>query len=73
MTVFYLINPLAFKTNRYRVDVELSGSHTAGTTIIDLWNYQKDKLRLFDGTDDHVSWGREGRNVLVAEEVDVSS
>jgi uridine nucleosidase len=62
LTVAYVAHPELFKTTRYRVDVELSGTHTSGETVVDIWNYRK--------TDD--TWGHTGKNCLVAKELDVS-
>ena len=62
LTVAYVSAPDLFKCQRYRVDVELSGAHTAGETVVDLWNY-----RTCDDT-----WGSSGKNCLVTESLDVS-
>ena len=62
LTIAYVSNPEMFKCKRYRVDVELSGAHTAGETVVDIWNYRS--------CDD--SWGRDGKNCMVAESLDVS-
>ncbi|KAI5116354.1 hypothetical protein M0805_003805 [Coniferiporia weirii] len=61
LTIAYVACPSLFTYTRRRVDVELSGTHTSGETVVDVWNYRK--------CDD--SWGREGKNCLVAEGVDV--
>lgn len=61
LTIAYLAREDLFRCKRYRVDVELSGTHTSGETVVDVWNYRK--------CDD--SWGRDGRNCLVAESLDV--
>lgn len=62
LTVAYVSNPEIFKTARYRVDIDCSYGYGVGQTIVDVWNYREcDK-----------SWGRNGKNVLVAEDVDVS-
>lgn len=61
LTIAYVIRPELFKCKRHRVDVELSGVHTAGETVVDVWNY-----RPCDDT-----WGPNGKNCLVAEELDV--
>jgi len=61
LTIAYISRPDIFKCTRHRVDVELGGTHTAGETVVDLWNYQT--------TDD--TWGRGGKNCLVAEAVEV--
>ncbi|KAF8605338.1 nucleoside hydrolase [Ceratobasidium sp. AG-I] len=57
----YLHNPDWFKCKRYRVDVELAGTHSAGETIVDVWGYAQ--------TDD--SWGRTGKNCIVTESMNV--
>ncbi|KIY46604.1 Inosine/uridine-preferring nucleoside hydrolase [Fistulina hepatica ATCC 64428] len=62
LTVAYVSRPDLFKTKRYHVDVELTGIHTIGETVVDLWNYRE--------TDD--TWGVKGKNCLVAEDLDVS-
>jgi uridine nucleosidase len=62
LTIAYVSNPEIFATTRYRVDTELSGTHTAGETVVDVWNYRK--------CDD--TWGRHGKNCLVAESLQVS-
>ena len=64
LTIAYLSRPEIFRVNRYRVDVELAGTHTVGETVVDVWNYRG------LGED---SWGRDGKNCLVAESVDVSA
>ena len=61
LTIAYVAMPELFTCRRYRVDVELSGEYTAGETVVDIWNYR--------ACDD--SWGRNGKNCLVAERVDV--
>ncbi|KAF7352458.1 IU-nuc-hydro domain-containing protein [Mycena venus] len=40
LTVAYVSQPELFKGTRYRVDVELTGTHASGETIVDVWNYQ---------------------------------
>lgn len=62
LTIAYVSNPELFKSTRYRVDVELTGTHTAGETVVDVWNYKR--------CDN--SWGRYGKNCLVAEALKVS-
>lgn len=62
LTIGYVTNPELFKTTRYRVDVELSGKHCMGETVVDIWQYRN--------CDD--SWGPNGRNCLVAQSLDVS-
>ncbi|KAJ8472871.1 hypothetical protein ONZ45_g16505 [Pleurotus djamor] len=62
LTVLYVSRPELFKYTRYRVDIELTGLHSIGQTVVDVWHYQK--------CDD--SWGPQGKNCLVTESVDVS-
>jgi uridine nucleosidase len=64
LTIAYLSQPGIFKAKRYRVDVELAGTHTVGETVVDVWNYR--------GLGEN-SWGSDGKNCLVAESVDVSA
>lgn len=61
LTIGYVSQPELFQTIRKRVDIELSGTHTTGETVVDLWNY-----RSCDDT-----WGPTGRNCLVAQGIDV--
>ncbi|KAI0070501.1 nucleoside hydrolase [Panus rudis PR-1116 ss-1] len=61
LTIAYVYKPELFNSKRYRVDVELSGTHTSGETVVDIWNYRK--------CDD--SWGPNGRNCMIAEKLDV--
>ncbi|KAK2463241.1 hypothetical protein APHAL10511_004896 [Amanita phalloides] len=61
LTIAYISRPDLFKSVRHRVDVEVAGRHTIGQTVVDIWNYQT--------CDD--SWGPEGKNCMVAQEVDV--
>ncbi|KAG7450035.1 Inosine/uridine-preferring nucleoside hydrolase [Guyanagaster necrorhizus] len=61
LTIAYAAHPELFTASRFRVDVELTGAHSSGQTIVDTWKYQK--------TDD--SWGATGKNCLVAETVNV--
>ncbi|KLO15916.1 nucleoside hydrolase [Schizopora paradoxa] len=63
LTIAYVAAPELFRTRRFRVDIELGGHHTSGETVVDLWDYRK------AAEDD---WGRDGKNCLVAESVDVS-
>lgn len=37
LCVAFLSHPELFKGRRCRVDVELDGEHTKGTTVVDLW------------------------------------
>lgn len=62
LTIVYVSQPELFKTIRKRVDVELSGTHTVGETVVDIWDYQPC----------NDSWGVGGKNCLVAQSVDVS-
>jgi len=61
LTVACIVKPEIFQLKRYRVDIELNGTHSAGQTVVDVWNYKK--------TDD--SWGSNGKNCMVAQSVDV--
>ncbi|GLB34085.1 putative inosine-uridine preferring nucleoside hydrolase [Lyophyllum shimeji] len=61
LTIAYVSQPELFKTIRKRVDVELTGTHTMGETVVDVWNYQP--------CDD--SWGVTGKNCLVGQSLDV--
>ncbi|TCD69992.1 Uridine nucleosidase 1 [Steccherinum ochraceum] len=63
LTIAYAAHPEIFSCRRFRVDVELSGSHTAGETVVDMWNYRQ--------CDD--SWGSNGKNCLVAESLKVDT
>ena len=53
------------------MDVEVTGTHTAGTTVVDLWGYRDSELTAMSDPESRESWGRLGKNVLVLEEVDV--
>jgi uridine nucleosidase len=64
LTIAYLSQPEIFKVKRYRVDVELAGTHTVGETVVDSWNYR-------GLSDDDDNWGVNGKNCLVAQSVDV--
>ena len=64
LTIAYLSRPEIFNVKRYRVDVELAGTHTVGETVVDIWNYRA------LGED---SWGPDGKNCLVAESANVSA
>ena len=61
LTVAYVAHPELFKSTRYRVDIELTGVHTTGETVVDMWKY-----RACDDT-----WGRGGRNCMVVNSMDV--
>ena len=62
LTIAYIAHPEFFTCGRYRVDAELSGTHSLGQTVVDVWNYSGAK-------DDR--WGQGGKNCLVAESLDV--
>ena len=61
LTIAYVSRPDLFRTTRYHVDVELNGEHTAGETVVDMFNYRT--------CDD--SWGPKGKNCQVAESLNV--
>jgi len=61
LTIAFISRPDLFDCQRYRVDVELGGTHTSGETVVDMWDY-----RHCDR-----SWGPLGKNCLVAKSVDV--
>jgi uridine nucleosidase len=63
LTIAYVAQPDLFKATRYRVDIELTGTHSLGQTVVDIWKYIP--------CDD--TWGRQGRNCLVAESLNVGS
>lgn len=80
LCIAYLARPELFEGKRYRVDVELAGKHTAGTTVVDLYDYRSSESLKWDSADrltamvdpsSRESWGRRGKNVWVAEKVDV--
>lgn len=64
----------SYSGNRFHVDIELTGTHTAGTTVVDLWNYKNIPLlpneTIGEGKE---GWSGEGRNVWLVEELEVSS
>ncbi|KAJ3551753.1 hypothetical protein NM688_g4526 [Phlebia brevispora] len=62
LTIAYVAQPDLFKCTRYRVDIELSGAHTTGETVVDRVNFRSNY-------DD--SWGPSGKNCLVAESLNV--
>ncbi|KAI5478718.1 hypothetical protein MNV49_004643 [Pseudohyphozyma bogoriensis] len=66
LTVAAIAHPELFTGTRYRVDVELNGTHSSGATVVDLWEYKKDSV---DQSEDN--WGRTGKNVYILESVDV--
>ena len=61
LTIAYVSKPELFTTKRYRVDVELTGAHSSGQTVADVYEYLK--------VDD--TWGRTGKNCEVATDIDV--
>ncbi|KAF7302003.1 IU-nuc-hydro domain-containing protein [Mycena indigotica] len=63
LTVAYIACPDIFSAKRFRVDVEQSGIHTSGETVVNLWDYQN----CDDG------WGVGGNNCLVTQSVDVDA
>ena len=63
LTIAYVAHPELFTCKRYRVDVELRGTHTTGETVVDIWDYRK----CGD------SWGEDGKNCLVAQKLDVDA
>ncbi|KAI5477138.1 uridine nucleosidase Urh1 [Pseudohyphozyma bogoriensis] len=81
LCIAYLSHPHLFKGKRYRVDVELGGSHTAGATVVDVYDYRSSNsawdprsaapLSAMGDPESRESWGRNGKNVWVAEELDV--
>ncbi|CEQ38872.1 SPOSA6832_00338 [Sporobolomyces salmonicolor] len=72
LCIAYLAKPELFRGKRYRVDVELDGKWTAGTTSVDLWDYRKDELTEWKkDPESRESWGKFGKNVFVLMELDV--
>ncbi|GAA5856234.1 hypothetical protein JCM8547_000833 [Rhodosporidiobolus lusitaniae] len=72
LCIAWLTHPQLFTSKRYRVDVELEGKYTQGTTVVDLYNYRE--AELVDWKEDpesRKSWGRFGKNVRVLEQLDV--
>lgn len=61
LTIAYVSRPDLFTSRRYRVDIELSGVHTTGQTVADVWGYLK-------GDD---TWGRTGKNCEVVTNLNV--
>ena len=61
LTIAYISKPEMFTRKRYRVDVELTGAHSSGQTVADVYEYLK--------VDD--TWGRTGKNCEVATDLDV--
>jgi len=63
LTIAYVSQPELFTGKRYRVDVELTGVHSSGQTVADVWGYLK--------ADD--TWGRTGKNCEVATDLDIAA
>ena len=63
LTIAYVAQPDLFQAKRYKVAIELTGAHSLGETVVDIWKYTP--------CDD--TWGRDGRNCLVAESLNVGS
>ncbi|GJE84318.1 nucleoside hydrolase [Phanerochaete sordida] len=61
LTIAYVARSELFAGRRLHVDVELTGAHTVGETVVDLWDYLK--------ADD--TWGRTGKNCIVTESLNV--
>ena len=61
LTIAYVAQPDLFQVKRYKVAIELTGTHSLGETVVDLWKY----------TPCDETWGRDGRNCLVAESLNV--
>ncbi|KAF7355650.1 IU-nuc-hydro domain-containing protein [Mycena sanguinolenta] len=62
LTVAYVSMPELFKGTRYRVDIELTGTHASGETVVDVWNYQ---------ACGEAGWGPGQKNCVVAQSVDL--
>lgn len=62
ITIAYLAQPELFSSTRYHVVVELEGKYTIGETVVDFWDYLES---------DPQSWGKRGKNMTVAEKLDV--
>ncbi|GAA5828183.1 hypothetical protein JCM11251_002623 [Rhodosporidiobolus azoricus] len=72
LCIAYLAKPEIFEGKRYRVDVELAGEFSQGTTVVDLYDYRKDELTDWkEDPDSRKGWGRLGKNVHVLEHLDV--
>jgi len=61
LTIAYVSKPELFTGKRFRVDVELTGAHSSGQTVADVYGY----LEVDD------TWGRTGKNCEVATDLDV--
>ncbi|GAA5892139.1 hypothetical protein JCM6882_005705 [Rhodosporidiobolus microsporus] len=72
LCVAYLAHPEIFRGKRYRVDVELEGKFTQGSTVVDLYNYREEELVDWkEDKEGRKGWGKLGKNVHVLEELDV--
>ncbi|BGP12466.1 hypothetical protein JCM10213_006967 [Rhodosporidiobolus nylandii] len=72
LCIAWLARPELFKGKRYRVDVELEGRFTQGTTSVDLYNYRDAELTDWqEDPDSRKGWGKLGKNVFVLEQLDV--
>ncbi|GAA5972656.1 hypothetical protein JCM11641_002959 [Rhodosporidiobolus odoratus] len=72
LCIAYLAMPELFKGKRYRVDVELEGKFTQGTTSVDLYNYRDAELVDWKADpDSRKGWGKLGKNVYILEELNV--
>ncbi|POY72059.1 hypothetical protein BMF94_4929 [Rhodotorula taiwanensis] len=72
LCIAYLARPEIFRSKRYRVDVELEGTYTQGTTVVDLYDYRKDELKdWLEDSESRKSWGKLGKNAELLEELDV--
>ncbi|BGP52477.1 hypothetical protein JCM8202_000124 [Rhodotorula sphaerocarpa] len=72
LCIAYLARPEIFEGTRYRVDVELEGTYTQGTTVVDLYDYRKEELVEFKkDPESRKSWGKRGKNAVMLEELDV--
>ncbi|KAF8969330.1 Inosine/uridine-preferring nucleoside hydrolase domain-containing protein [Flammula alnicola] len=56
-----LHDALTIAYHPHRVDIELTGTHTTGETVVDIWKYKQ--------CDD--TWGRHGRNCIVVDSLNV--
>ncbi|GAA5837475.1 hypothetical protein JCM5353_001733 [Sporobolomyces roseus] len=74
LCIAYIAEPSLFKGKRYRVDVELEGKWTAGTTSVDIYGYRDQELTAYkEDENSRESWGPKGKNVFVLEELDVKA
>ncbi|GAA5844495.1 hypothetical protein JCM3766R1_007142 [Sporobolomyces carnicolor] len=72
LCIAYVARPGLFEGKRYRVDVELEGKWTAGTTSVDLYEYRTPDLASWkQDPESRESWGALGKNVFVLEQLDV--